>query len=550
MRLLSLSNSINDTATPPFWIKPISIPLDANGPAEVPYDRDNARDFETIGPFEVVERAARNNLDKVAVDDGSIRLTYAQFLDRVYGLAERLMEATKSGSTVVSVLPNSAVSPIVIMACALSGRILVPIDASHPPERQRAIFAESGASLVLLAKDANVDVSFIPATIPKLTVDPLLTTGAAKPPHRYDPDIPLFVSFTSGSTGRPKGIVAGVRYGSQALRHFIDVFHLNSSDVVLGLASLSTGGSRDAFAALGAGATIRIFQLRSTGLAALSEILRALDEGKITVLSFVPTALRSILNIMGTAKSFRHLRVLDLHGERILASDIALFKKKLPKDCRISVTFGSVETGALFSWFVREDQITGAVVPVGYLLPGRRVALLDEEGDPVVDGEVGELFARGVMAMGGWQGGHKVPGPFLQDEEDATSSIYPMRDLLRKRPDGLFEYVGRKDRKVKVRGLWADLGEVESALRMIEGVADAVVISRSEDSGDERLSAFIAISEGAPPLTAAQVRRAVATETADHMAPAEVHILDSIPRLANFKPDLVRLKAISNPEMG
>jgi acyl-coenzyme A synthetase/AMP-(fatty) acid ligase len=526
----------------PLWIEGGSTPLDFGGPIDVPYDPSCARDFETIGGFEVIERAARDNPDKVAVDDGAVRLTYAQFIDRVYGLAERLVAATDKGDVVLSVVPNSATSPIIIMACALSGRILVPIDAGHPPERQRAIFDESGARVVLLAEDKSIDTSFIPSAIPRSMVDPLSQTNAVRPQFRYDRNVPLFVRFTSGSTGRPKGIISGGRSGGTALRHFIEMFHINSSDVVLGLASLSTGAARDAFAALGVGATIRIFEMRSEGL---SGVLRVLDHDKITILSFVPSALRAILAIDGAEKAFRHLRVLDLHGERILASDIALFRRKLPATCRISVTMGSVEAGAVFSWFVRDDQIKGPVVPVGYLLPGRRAALLDEEGQSVAEGEIGELFARGPMAMGAWQKGRMVPGPFLTDPDDPTSSIYPMGDLVRRRPDGLYEYVGRKDRKVKVRGLWADFGDVEAALRSMDGVADAVVISAGENTQDERLSAFIVMTDGAAPPSASTMRRTVAKETAEHMAPAELHVLTSIPRLANFKPDLVRLRAMS-----
>jgi acyl-coenzyme A synthetase/AMP-(fatty) acid ligase len=522
------------------WIEQRPCALDAGGPVDVPYDPDDARDFENLGGIEVIERTARRLPDKVAVDDGSIRLTYAEFIDRVYGLAARLIETTESGSVVASIVPNSAASPIIIMACALSGRILVPIDAGHPVERQEAIFAQSGAQAVLRT-GGTIDDHFIPKSIPRLVVDPLAETRAARPPHRWNPHAPLFVTFTSGSTGRPKGVVSGGRYGVSALRQFIDMFHLNSADVVLGLASLSTGGGRDAFAVLGVGATIRLVDMKSGGF---SEALRVLDEYRATVLSFVPSALRTILNIEGAEQAFRHLRVLDLHGERVLASDIALFRRKLPPTCHISVTMGSVEAGAIFSWFVRDAAVDGAVVPVGYLMPGRRVALLDGAGEPVADGEVGELLTRGAMALGAWKDGRMIPGPFLSDPDDPQSRIYPMGDLVRKRRDGLFEYIGRSDRKVKVHGLWADLGEVEAALRTIEGVTDAVVIA-GENKAEERLVAFIVMAEGIARPSPGVVRRAVASETAEHMAPAEIHMLDAIPRLANFKPDLVRLRAMS-----
>jgi acyl-coenzyme A synthetase/AMP-(fatty) acid ligase len=120
-----------------------------------------------------------------------------------------------------------------------------------------------------------------------------------------------------------------------------------------------------------------------------------------------------------------------------------------------------------------------------------------------------------------------------------------MGDLMRRRPDGLFEYVGRKDRKVKVRGQWADLGEVEAALRNVDGVADVVVISRSVDTEGERLAAFIVMAAGVAPPAASVFRHAVAQETAEHMAPADLRFLDAIPRLANFKPDLVTLAELA-----
>lgn len=522
----------------PMWIEGPSRSGDSGGPVDVAYDAEAAREFETAGGFAVIEHAARKFADKIAVDDGEVRLSYAHFIDRVYGLAERIAAATEPKSIVASVLPNTCAAPIAIMACALTGRVLVPIDASHPPERQQAIFAESGASAVLVAKGKEADADFVPAKLPRFVIDPLAQTGAKRPPHRYDPDAPLFVTFTSGSTGRPKGIVSGARFGDVFLRQLIDLFHLNASDVVLGLASLSTGGARDAFASLGVGATFRLFDMRNGGFA---EVLRILAHDKVSILSFVPSALRAVLSVPGAEQAFRHLRLLDLHGERILASDIALFRSKLPKTCHISVTMGSIEAGPVFNWFVRDDLIDGAVVPVGYPWPQKRVALLDDEGRPVGDGEIGELFVRGLMAVGAWRNGGRVQGPFLADPDNTAVSIYPMGDLVRRRTDGLFEYVGRKDRKVKVRGLWADLGEVEAALRDIDGVSDAVAISRSADAEGERLAVFVVMAPGVVAPATSDVRHRVAQKTADHMAPADVVFLNAIPRLANFKPDLVRL---------
>ena len=521
------------------WIEGRPVPLDFAGPDQ-PFDASIGPALEQDGGIAVIERTVQRFPDRVCVDDGKLRLTFSEVADRAYGLARRLKDEPRS-RIVASLVNNSSACPVITLASALAGRILVPIDASHPLERQVAIFEESGAGAVILASGEQVDDSFIPADIPRIVLDPAAPSRAERLDHHYDPDAPLIVNFTSGSTKRPKGIVAGGRYGATALRSYVDMFHIGPGDVILGLASLSTGGSRDAFAALTAGAKIRIVDVRAVGMA---EVLRVMAVEGVTILSFVPSALRAILAVEGAERSFHSLRVLDLHGERILASDIALFRAKLPPTCRISITLGSVEAGPVFSWFVQDDKIEGAAAPVGYLMPGRAVALLDEHGAPAADGEAGELVVRGHMAFGAWSEGRQVAGPFLPDPDDAGARIYPMGDLVRRRPDGLFEFVERRDRRVKIRGLWADLGQVEAALRTVPGVSDAVAVTAVREGEADRIVAFVAFDPATPAPALSALRRAVAAEAADQMVPSEIRALDAIPRLANYKPDLVRLTAL------
>jgi acyl-coenzyme A synthetase/AMP-(fatty) acid ligase len=509
--------------------------------SSVPYDRQTVRLHSEKGGVTAVCAAAARYPEKLAVFDGKLALTYAEFIDRVNGLAERLMSQRPESAILASITHNSAASPVIIMATAMAGHLLVPIDAGHPPQRQAAIFKESGAAGIIIEKGGDVDLSFIPANLPVVTIDPSQPSHAAEPQTRYDPDAPLFVAFSSGSTGRPKGIAAGGRYGAALLGQFIERYHINSDDVVLNLASLSVGGSRDAFVALSSGATMRICDIRG----GLSEILRVMSDEGVTILSFIPAALRMVLSVPGAEEAFRHLRVLDLHGESIPSSDISLFRKKLPRDCLISVTMGSVEAGAVFSWFVEDAKIDGASVPVGYLLPERRVALIDETGASVSTGEIGELLVRGPMALGAWRGGKLVAGPFLLDPDDPGSRIYPMGDLVRQRPDGLFEFIGRKDRRVKIHGLWADLDEVEVALRNLDDVLDVAVVAASKSGEGDRLVAFLVLEDGTTPPSLGEIRQAVGAATAEHMAPAEVHYVGKIPRLPNFKPDLVRLDKLA-----
>lgn len=521
------------------WLQGGAVPLDRAGPQDWPYDAALAAAFREAGGIAVIETIAARHPDKVAVDDGARSLTYSVFLRNVFALCERILDRTSPGDVITSVCGHTCESTVIIMAAAMSGRILVPIDSGHPIERQKAIFDQSGAALILTTRSESLDDLYTSSGLPVIPVDLTAPADTARPPHRHDPDAPLFVSFTSGSTGRPKGIVSGGRYGGQALQHFVDMFHINQHDVILGLASLSTGGSRDAFAALGTGAKIRLLDVRGSGI---SQLVGIIAREQVTILSFVPSALRMILAIDGIEQAFRSLRVLDLHGERILASDIALFRAKLPPTCHISVTMGSVEAGAVFSWFVEDDKIEGETVPVGYLLPGRRVTLLPfEQGS---EENVGQLVVRGAMALGAWQNGRIAGGPFIEDPEDAASRIYSMGDLVRLRPDGLFEYAGRVDRRVKIRGLWADLGDIELAMQAIRGIDEAVAVATAADGEADTIAVYVKAT-GAHRPSQAFIRAEIAALTADHMVPTQIFYVSEIPRLANFKVDLMRLTRLS-----
>src|SRR5262249_45055721 len=134
------------------WLKDRPVPLDFAGPADVPFDPGVARLIERSGGVAAIEAAAERLPDKIVVDDGSLRLSYAEFLDRVYGLVERLRGTVRPGAVVASLVHNSAASPVIIMASCMAGCVLVPIDASHPVERQVPILRESGAELLILRR--------------------------------------------------------------------------------------------------------------------------------------------------------------------------------------------------------------------------------------------------------------------------------------------------------------------------------------------------------------------------------------------------------------
>src|SRR6185503_10436945 len=121
---------------------------------------------------------------------------------------------------------------------------------------------------------------------------------------------------------------------------------------------------------------------------------------------------------------------------------------------------------------------------IGYPLPGNRLAIVNEEGSRTPPGQVGELIvASPYVSLGRWVEGGLADGSAETDDE-CGSRIFRTGDLVRQRPDGLLERVGRKDRQVKIRGFRVDLDGVEAALRQHSLVRDVGALARSNADGE------------------------------------------------------------------
>src|SRR6266850_2188337 len=119
-----------------------------------------------------------------------------------------------------------------------------------------------------------------------------------------------------------------------------------------------------------------------------------------------------------------------------------------------------------------------ARIPIGYPLPGNRLALIDEYGRNTPPGEVGELIVGSpYVTLGLWVDG-RCAADSIESNGAPSCRLFRTGDLVRQRPDGLLERIGRKDRQVKIRGARVDLDGVEAALRQHSFVRDAAAMAR------------------------------------------------------------------------
>ena len=469
---------------------------------------------------------------RIAVEDGRNRLTYAELAARVDAFAARIAAQSGPVERAIVVFARADVSfPAVALALLALGRVFTPIDVSAPADRRQAVIDQTAPGLVLVTDPE--DAALAPPNVAVVSLQD--APPAARPAAIVDVDAPAGLVFTSGSTGQAKGVAGCQRGYMHTLAEYVGACAITEEDTILSIATLSAIGSREVLAAAVTGARLRILDFQKAGVAGALEAL-----SETTVLSFVPSAMRMVMGVPGIETYAARLRVLSLLGEPVLASDLAMFRSRLPDTCRICIELGTTETTTVIRWFVRPEIIGGAVSPSGYLVPGPELLLSGDDGGPAQAGEAGELTVRGPsVALGLWRDGRLATDAFRPAGRGSHARIYATGDLLRLRPDGLFEFVGRRDRMVKLRGLQVDLAEVEAAMRDWPGVEDAVA-AVVKGSGGGRLVGYVVAASAVP---AAELRRHIEARTARHMAPQQIVQLNAIPRLANFKPDLVRLEA-------
>jgi non-ribosomal peptide synthetase component F/thioesterase domain-containing protein/acyl carrier protein len=523
------------------WLENGWRPLDWNGPTHRSFKEFRAADLDrTI--IEHLERAVRLYPNRVAVTDSETSLSFAEMWDGLSGLAETIGYETKPGDLIGIVLPACSMFPLAVLASLAAGRPFVALDPHYPGDWTRQVLQDARPALIIGSEDINRAVS---AGAP--TARLMQLTGLPRParqgwrPAEFGMDQAACVLFTSGSTGRPKGIVNTQRGLLQRVAQSINAAHINAEDRFLTLGSLATiVGVRDTITALLAGASVHLLDPRRTGA---REVLHTVRAESITILFAFPALLRSVIPF-ARERAGNTLRLVRVGGDTTLWSDIDLLRGWLAPEAAIQSIYAATEA-PMMQWFVDPScRADDTRVPIGYPLPGNRLAIVDDDGCEPPPGETGELIVAGpYVSLGHWAGGHWAPGG-IDNNSAAGCRIFRTGDLVRQRPDGLLERLGRKDRQVKVRGARVDLDGVEATLRRHPLVCDVAALARtSKGDGDVTLVAYVA-ARNQPAAGLLDELKELVQSVPAAMRPARIYLSNNIPRLPSSKLDVRSLMAL------
>jgi amino acid adenylation domain-containing protein len=497
------------------------------------------------------DEAVRRFPERLAIQDTEVSLTYAKLASLVDRIACATAAATSERTGPVAILlPANAHFPAAMLGVMAAGRAYLPLDAEFPVERNELIIAEAGACAVIsggeFARDA---LRSFPSGVPVIDIDGLPEIVEPTSRAQTGSEDLAAIYYTSGSTGRPEGIVWDHRSILHHIKVFTDVAQISCADRMLMVASLSAFASyRNVYSALLNGASVHILPPRRLGLAALIKEIRVRT---ITIYHSVPTLVRTLAENLGAGERLETIRFVKINGDRLRWSDVDACRRCFAANVPIWTSLSSTETGMSICGFVDEALRSSAVhPPVGLPVDGCKVAIVDDNGQPVANDAIGRIVVTSRWtALGYWQGSTRKIRHFPSDPADPKARVFATGDLGRRRADGLIEYIGRKDDQIKLNGCRIEPAEVENALAALPQVKEAtVVVRRDENSVPLSLAAYVILRSGIRGLLPRHVQALLAQRLPRHMIPANVYLVDELPRLPNFKVDRSTLAKIDSAQ--
>ena len=414
-------------------------------------------------------------------------------ISRGAGVGKRIAILTQR-SEMLAVLP---------LAVLKTGAAYVPLSPEYPDEVLQRQLKLCNADILL--RNNDLDFNF-PDT---------------SPPETVKNEFAIF--FTSGSTGTPKGIKITHQNIVAYCQWYHRYFSPQKGCVIAAYNNFSFDASiTDIFPALTSGATIAIVpQNIKKDLSSLADFC---DVNNVNIID-LPTQIGRIFAANKHCKTLRHI---VLGGEAVApfhnCGNYHIYNQYGPTETTVAAT-------------IYEIQGNEVSIPIGKPLDCVKIYVVDNFGRRMPVGAIGEIWIAGAQVSDGYLDvdgncNKFIVNPF--DNNPDFAHIFRTGDFGRWREDGNLEFYGRRDNLVKIRGYRIEIGELETALKQIDGITDAAATTFEDATGVLQISAFVV---GNSPLDLSEIRQKLSRKLPPQMLPQSLQQIDVLPTTPNGKID-------------
>jgi len=512
-----------------------------------------------------IDETAARTPDHDAIRCMGDGLTYAELADQSDRLAHVLIEqGVRRGDRVGLYLDKGLRAAVAIYGILKAGAAYVPLDPAAPVARlgfilrdcgirhlitepsKRATLIQFGEAGIVLDACVGVDATDgLPGrAVPWDTLD----AAPAGPPVIAVTEQDLaYILYTSGSTGVPKGVMHTHRSALSWATIAARTYGFRPDDRISNHAPLHFDLSTlDYFATAAVGATTLVIPHLYTKMpASLSALM---ESERLTVLYVVPLALTQLL--MHGALDTRDLSALRwvlFGGEPLPPKYLRGLMAAWPH-ARFSNVYGPTEVNGVTYHVIPHsypDHETEEPIPIGRTFGNVDALVVDGANELVEIGEPGELIVRTPTMMRGYWGRPDLNAtafahrPAFDHYED---TYHKTGDLVREQADGAYQFLGRKDRQIKVRGYRVELAEIEAVLSAHGSVSAAAAFGVPNDLGIQRIEAAV-IAQPGTTLAAEDLRQHAESHLPAYAIPEAIDIVDRFPETSTGKIDRLALQA-------
>ena len=502
------------------------------------------------------DKMAKLHPNRDVLISGDTCYTYREMEALTHKVAGALRTSGMKNQEPIAIMsPNDGPVLSAMLGCWRAGAIWVPVNTRNALDANIAYLKYVRVSMILYhssyAKQAAEIKEQVP-TVRKMVCldapmngDPSLEDFMATAPSDVFPDIgdPIgnpeeltALIATGGTTGPAKGVRVMNRSWGTMLETICNIMPVEGKPVSLATAPLTHAAGPVTMAALAMGATVVVLPTFDA-----EAVMKAIQEHNVTHMFLPPTALYSMLEHPKVRDyDYSSLKYFLLAGSPCsgekLKQAVDIFG---PCMCQ---SYGQTEFHLVATWLSPEVVAAAArgdyperLTSCGEATYSVRVELMDDDGNILPTGEVGEIVGRGGIVGGGY---------FELPEASAEAVAYGWHhtgDVGKRDEHGFYYIVDRKKDMIVSGGFNVFSAEVEECVMELAEVAECAIIGVPHDKWGEQVTAMVVKAKGAD-LDDAKIIAHVKARIGSVKAPKEVHFIDAIPRTAVGKMDKKKLR--------
>ena len=490
-----------------------------------------------------IDRQVQLNPNAIAVVCNQQSLTYAELIQQSEKIAKLLVHSGVCQGELVGLCIEPGLQMLVAMLGIIkAGAAYVPIDPYYPEHRLKLIVESAGIRSIVSQKELTATLCTVQSDV-QITLHFIEDLLFAEPIQTCLPEIQgehlIYMIFTSGSTGVPKG--AAVQHQSFAnlvLNWYVSEYDLSEAKSTLVSTSLSFDlTQKNFFAPLAIGGTLYLYRQREYDP---SSIINLIHRYQIGWINTTPSAFYPLTDAASDQPELlESLKYVFLGGETISLSRMQPWLDAAKHSTQIINSYGPTECTDVCLYFniAPIDEYLEKTVPLGAAIDNARLYVVDEVLNPLPFGLPGELCVGGLgVGVGYLNDNSRSAERFLPDPFSSRpgSRLYRTGDQVKFTLERGFEFLGRSDHQVKVRGFRIDLSEIELSLSNHHSIKEAVVIAKANDGQATELTAYLVAQNV---LELRDIREYLAQRLPHYMLPQKWLILDALPLTPSGKVD-------------